>query len=109
MSAGISAALLEAAFFYPNAENNKRKENMKTAAIAVLLCAAAIAQADDRDRDHRERNHNYIIERQEAYQVEGVPTSRIIVGRREIDVYRNGMMFEGNHLVGVRDNDDAAY
>jgi hypothetical protein len=31
-----------------------------------------------------------------------VPTSRLIIGRREIDVYRNGLMFERDHVVGVR-------
>jgi len=72
--------------------------------IPLLLVCAVIARADDHDRDRRERHesHNYILERQQAYQVQGVPTSRIIVGKREIDVYRDGMMFEGNHVVGVR-------
>jgi hypothetical protein len=36
-----------------------------------------------------------------AYQVQGVPTSRIIVGRREIE-YPNGLMFEKNRVVGVK-------
>jgi hypothetical protein len=31
-----------------------------------------------------------------------VPTIRRINGKREIDVYRNGLMFEGDHVVGVR-------
>jgi hypothetical protein len=77
---------------------------MKTTTIITIILACAItAHADDR-RDKRERheNHNYILERQEAYQVQGVPTSRIIVGKREIDVYPNGLMFEGNNVVGVR-------
>jgi len=76
---------------------------LKTAAITVLLLATA--QADDRDRRHecrRETQHNYIIERQQAYQVQGVPTSRLIIGRREIDIYPNGLMFEGNNVVGVK-------
>jgi hypothetical protein len=34
-------------------------------------------------------------------QVQGVPTSRLIIGKREIDVYRNGLMFERDHVVGV--------
>ena len=76
-------------------------------AIAILLLAASAALADDhRDRDHREHEqHNYIIERQLNYQVEGVPTSRIIIGRREIDIYRNGQMFEKNNLVGIIDDE----
>jgi hypothetical protein len=32
----------------------------------------------------------------------GVPTSRLIIGRREIDIYRNGMMFERDHVVRVK-------
>ena len=31
----------------------------------------------------------------------GVPTTRRIIGKREIDIYRNGVMFEKDHLVGV--------
>jgi hypothetical protein len=30
-----------------------------------------------------------------------VPTSRLIIGKREIDVYRNGLMFEKDNVVGV--------
>jgi hypothetical protein len=71
--------------------------------LTLLMLLPLCAHADDRRRQHRrERSHNYIIERQEAYQVEGVPTSRLIIGKREIDIYRNGMMFERDHLVGVR-------
>jgi hypothetical protein len=67
-----------------------------------MLCAAITAQADDRRRAEKRESHNYIIERQQAYQVQGVPTSRLIIGKREIDIYPNGLMFEGNHVVGVR-------
>jgi hypothetical protein len=78
----------------------------------ALLCAVVMActfaptgvHADDRRRERVERHesHNYIIERQQAYQVQGVPTERLIIGRRQIDIYRNGLMFEGNNVVGVR-------
>jgi hypothetical protein len=80
---------------------NTSHQILKTAFL-IVACAIT-AHADDR-RDQRERreNHNYILERQESYQVQGVPTSRIIVGKREIDVYPNGLMFEGNNLVGVK-------
>jgi hypothetical protein len=78
---------------------------MKTLITIAMLCAAITAQADDR-RKHEQRenrkSHNYIIERQQAYQVQGVPTSRLIIGKREIDIYPNGLMFEGNQLVGVK-------
>ena len=75
--------------------------------VAVLLCVAAAAGAHagdkTRDRDERrEQQHNWTIERQQAYQVQGVPTSRLIIGRREIDVYPNGLMFEKGNVVGVR-------
>jgi len=83
----------------------------------LILIAAAVAistvHADDKKKDrrshtqeirreHRE-SHNYIIERQQIGAVQGVPTSRIINGKREIDVYPNGLMFEKNNVVGVKD------
>ena len=72
-----------------------------TKLFAVLFVAAAVTiQAEP--RKEKERSHNYIIERQQAYQVQGVPTSRLIIGRREIDIYPNGLMFEGNNVVGVK-------
>ena len=72
--------------------------------ILALALVAITAQADDqhKQRAERQESHNYIIERQQAYQVQGVPTSRLIIGKREIDVYRDGTMFEGNNVVGVR-------
>jgi hypothetical protein len=76
--------------------------------VGLLLLTLATAHADDRDSDQHDRDsdHNYIIERQQAYQVEGVPTSRIIDGDREIDIYPNGEMFEGNVLVGIQQKGD---
>jgi hypothetical protein len=79
-------------------KNNKAKAGV----LMTLVLAATLAQADDRHEHKRERSHNYIIERQQAYQVQGVPTSRLIIGKREIDVYRDGTMFEKNNVVGVR-------
>ena len=81
---------------------------MKTLTTLVMLVAIALtAQADDRRGDQRERreHHNYILERQSAYMVQGPPTQRLIIGKREIDGYtqRDGsrMWFEGNNVVGV--------
>ena len=81
---------------------------MRLLTLALLMVAtAATAQADDRDRcERRHENHNYIIERQQAGLVQGVPTTRRIIGRREIDGYRlpnNGghIWFEGDHVVGI--------
>jgi hypothetical protein len=69
---------------------------------AVVITCASISGAHADDRHDRREQHNYILERQEAYQVQGTPTSRIIIGKREIDVYRDGTMFEKNNVVGVR-------
>jgi hypothetical protein len=72
---------------------------MRTIAIAMLmLTVVGLAQAEPRHRSSR----NYILRRQEAGQVQGTPTSRLIIGKREIDIYRNGLMFEGDNVVGVR-------
>ena len=74
---------------------------MRIIAIAVLiLLTLELAQAEP--RQSKERNHNYILRRQQAGLVSGVPTTRRIIGKREIDIYRNGLMFEGDHVVGVR-------
>jgi hypothetical protein len=74
---------------------------MKTLVTTVLiLLTLRMAQAEP--RQSKERNHNYILRRQEAGLVQGVPTSRLIIGKREIDIYPNGLMFEGDHVVGVR-------
>ena len=74
---------------------------VKTAILALvgLTIAVSSASADDHRREKRE-HHNYILERQEAGQVSGVPTTRRIIGRREIDIYRDGSMFEKNNYVG---------
>ena len=77
---------------------------MKTIAIALLIGAClSTAQGDDRHRrQHRHHeHHNYIIERQQAGQVQGVPILRRIRGGREIDIYSNGLMFEKDAVVGV--------
>ncbi len=68
----------------------------------ALLIVATVATAQAEPRQSTERNRNYILRRQEAGLVSGVPTTRRIIGKREIDVYRNGLMFEGDHVVGVR-------
>ena len=58
-----------------------------------------MAQAEPRKNEKRE-HHNYISERQQAGQVSGVPILRRIRGSREIDIYRDGSMFEKNNFVG---------
>jgi hypothetical protein len=74
---------------------------MRLITIAVLL-AVTLGMAQAEPRQSKERNRNYILRRQEAGQVQGVPTSRLIIGKREIDIYPNGLMFEGDHVVGVK-------
>ena len=74
---------------------------MRIIATAVLtLLMLELTQAEP--RQSKERNHNYILRRQEAGLVRGVPTSRLIIGSREIDIYPNGLMFEKDNVVGVR-------
>jgi hypothetical protein len=77
---------------------------MKITLLQLVLAAALIATAQG---EPRKTNHsrNYIIRRQQAYQVQGPPTSRLIIGRRQIDGYRlpNGgrIWFERNNVVGM--------
>jgi hypothetical protein len=73
---------------------------MRTIALLLVLVLVELAQAEP--RQSRERNRNYILRRQKAGLVSGVPTMRRIIGKREIDIYRNGLMFEKGHVVGVR-------
>ena len=68
-------------------------------AVLALLTLAELTQAEPRKKEKRE-HHNYIIERQQAGQVTGVPILRRIRGSREIDIYRDGSMFEKNNFVG---------
>ena len=69
-----------------------------TTAVLILLMLE-LTQAEP--RQSKERNHNYILRRQEAVLVSGVPTIRRIIGKREIDIYPNGLMFEKDNVVGV--------
>jgi hypothetical protein len=77
---------------------------MKTLLITFALASAfsTAVQADDNHRHARKAEPNYILRRQEAYQVQGTPTSRLYIGGRKIDIYRNGLMFEGDNVVGIK-------
>ena len=68
-------------------------------AVLLLLTLIELTQAEPRKRHE---SKNYIIRRQQAGLVRGVPTSRLIIGKREIDIYPNGLMFEKDNVVGVR-------
>jgi hypothetical protein len=100
------AVALETSLEYSPKISSNIEDMKKLITVATLIVLAiAIAHADDKRRARRHERHenrNYIIERQQAYQVRGTPTSRLIIGKREIDVYRDGTMFERNHVVGVR-------
>ena len=76
---------------------------MRIIATAVLiLMTLGMTQAEPRKRheSRRHESHNYIIERQQAGLVQGPPTSRLIIGKREIDIYPDGSMYEKGNLVG---------
>jgi hypothetical protein len=66
--------------------------------MAVLIAVTlGMAQAEP-----RHRNQNYILRRQQVMPGLGTPTTRLIYGKREIDIYRNGLMFERDNVVGIR-------
>ena len=73
-----------------------------------IIATAVLILTDARDwrklsrarHERSDEHHNYIIERQQAGQVSGVPILRRIRGSREIDIYRDGSMFEKNNFVG---------
>ena len=74
---------------------------MRIIATAVLiLLTLELTQAEPRKKREKREHHNYIIERQQAGQVSGVPILRRIRGSREIDIYRDGSMYEKNNFVG---------
>jgi hypothetical protein len=68
----------------------------------ALLIVAIVPTAQAEPRQSKERNRNYILRRQQVIPGLGTPTTRLIYGKREIDVYRNGLMFERDHVVGVK-------
>lgn len=63
------------------------RTNTTIAVILLALLALVTAYADDSHKD-KEIDHDYAIERQQAYLVEGPPTDRIINGSRQLDGYR---------------------
>jgi hypothetical protein len=68
----------------------------------LIMAVAAPAQAGEpRHRHHRSESKNYILRRQQVMPGLGTPTTRLIYGKREIDIYRNGLRFEKDNVVGV--------
>jgi hypothetical protein len=80
----------------PLGTRSNEGNNMRIIAIALLIAVTLVEP-----RQSTERNRNYILRRQQVMPGLGLPTSRLIYGKREIDIYRNGLMFEGDHVVGV--------
>ena len=68
-----------------------------TIALLIALTFVELTQAEPRKRHE---SKNYIIRRQQAGSVSGVPILRRIRGSREIDIYRDGSMFEKDNFVG---------
>jgi hypothetical protein len=77
------------------------KKAAATILLAALMWHTGTNAGDRQIRRRRETTtHNYIIERQQAGQVTGPPIGRRIIGSREIDIYKDGSMFEKNNYVG---------
>jgi hypothetical protein len=78
-----------------------------TVAIILLfvLGLIALAKADEHDQDRDKQTHDWVIERQEDYMVQGPPTDRIINGRRELDGYRqpdgSTVWFDRDRVTGI--------
>jgi hypothetical protein len=78
-------------------QSKKLQASLNLLSLLVAISMASPASAGP--RRSKCKSKNYILRRQEAYQVQGVPTSRLIIGKREIDIYPNGMAFEGDNRV----------
>lgn len=82
----------------PNAATLARRAAGR-AILALLLAVALVPAASAGDRPRKSKN--YALRRTEAGQVQGQPLIRRYSGGRTIDVYSNGLMFEGDNVVGV--------
>jgi hypothetical protein len=80
----------------------KKVQKLIHSLIGIACIVATVATAQAEPRQSTERNRNYILRRQQAMPGLGTPTTRLIYGKREIDIYRNGLMFEKDNVVGVR-------
>jgi hypothetical protein len=59
----------------------------------IVYCLAVNADGAE-PKKKAQRDRNYILRRQSAYQVQGPPVRRLIIGKREVDIYRDGSAFE---------------
>lgn len=79
-----------------------------TCLILTIACilGACHARADER-REHREHHahHNYELERQQSYMVQGPVQQRMLIGKTQIDGYRqrdgSTVWYRGNNVVGI--------
>jgi len=74
---------------------------MKTKTIGSALLAGLLALSTASADDHKRKSKNYALRRTEAGQVQGQPLIRRYTGGRTLDVYPNGLIFEGDNVVGV--------
>lgn len=87
-------------------KNSKVESKINAAFVRLLLAIlraavlVSLAVTTVRADDHK-HSKNYILRRQSAGSVTGTPTMRRIRGSREIDIYRNGLMFERDSVIGV--------
>ena len=73
---------------------------MRIVAVIVLGLVAGTADGGDREpKPKRETHPNYILRRQEAYQIRGVPIRSIYTHGRRIDIYSDGSRFEGDNRI----------
>jgi len=74
-----------------------------TAMLVLMVATGVLGDEPRREREQHERS--YDIRRQEAYMVQGPPTDRLLIGRRQLDGYtqRDGskVWFERDNVVGV--------
>ena len=83
------------------------KPRLTVSGLAQLI-VATLATAQAEPRQSTKHNRNYILRRQQVVHGLGIPTTRLIYGKREIDVYRNGLMFERDNVVGIRPRYDSS-
>jgi hypothetical protein len=81
---------------------NSKAMRLLLVVLKTALIVATVATAQAEPRQSTKHSRNYILRRQQVFPGLGTPTTRLIYGKREIDIYRNGLMFEGDRVVGVR-------
>jgi hypothetical protein len=83
----------------PCNERCKGAGALRTIVAGILAAALALSAAQAQAEPHKQRD--YVLRRQQIGAVRGTPAVRRYIGRRHIDVYRSGVMFEKDAVVGV--------